>query len=179
MTIISTPLVVPTTTARATATPPKPWKPTAPAPPPNGPTTTKGNIAFDFDGVLHEHGKMRWPAGRLDFAPLREAMKRGYAVTIMTANIPASVGRELEKHGFKVYVDSKMSYSRWASKGVILVTNRKVSAVAYVDDRAIHWTFGSDPAAIWDAAELVKPSPVKPRTWVHCIRRIRRARHAG
>ena len=184
-------------TVPGTQTPPapRPWVPAAsapastykPSPPktastpsyPTGPTTTKGSIAFDFDEVLHEHGKMRWPVGRVDFAPLREAMRRGYAVSIVTANIPASVGKELERHGFKVYVDTKMTYSRWAYKNVILVTNRKVSAVAYVDDRAIHWVFGSDPAAIWDAAELVKPSPTKPRSWFHYLRRMGRARHAG
>lgn len=151
----------------------------ATAAPPTGPTSTKGNIAFDYDGVLHSSPKMRWPPKEIDFGPLREAQRRGYAVTIMTCNTIASVGKLLEQHGFKVYVDHKRSYTRWAFKNVILVTNMKVSAVAYVDDRAIHWTFGSDPRAIWDAAELVKPSPIRPRSWFHYIRRIARARHAG
>lgn len=136
-------------------------------------------IAFDFDGVLHEHPRYHWPAGRLDLEPLNEAIRRGYHVAVMTCNVPKMVGDLLEARGLKVYVDKEMKYGRWDQKGIVLVTNRKVSAVAYVDDRAIRWTIGSNPRAIWDAAETARPSTPHPRSWRQVCKRIKAGKRNG
>ena len=46
-----------------------------------------------------------------------------------------------------------MRYQSWDDPRVVLVTGRKVCATAYVDDRAIRYTFGDDPATVWDVLD--------------------------
>lgn len=120
---------------------------------------SKGTLAFDFDGVLHQHPKYHWPLGATDFDVMREAMARGYSVAVVTANVVSMVGDVLAKQGFTVLVDKDMNRARWAQQGTVLVTNRKIPALAYVDDRAIRWTYGQDPAVIWDIVEATHYVP--------------------
>lgn len=128
-------------------------------------TERKGTLAFDFDGVFHPNSRFHWPLERADFGPLREAMDRGYAVAIVTGNFPHLVAAELGKHGFKTLLDPGMSRARWEEVGRVLVTNRKISALAYVDDRGIRWSFGQDPADIFNVVETLRPGPRKREPW--------------
>lgn len=132
-------------------------------------STTQGCLAFDYDGVVHESPKYHWPPTALDTSVMREAMARGYAVAVVTCNVGSLVGDALIKQGFKVYVDKDMTRSRWAETGTVLVTNRKIAGVlAYIDDRAIRWSYGQDPAIIWDIVEathFTASTHTKPRRW--------------
>ncbi len=142
-------------------------------------STKQGCLAFDYDGVLHESPRYRWPPSSLDFGVMREAMARGYAVAVLTCNNVTLVGDALTRQGFKVLVDKDMTRSRWAEKGVVLVTNRKIAGVlAYIDDRAIRWAYGQDPAIIWNIVEATKftaSTHTKPRRWPPRFRHFRRS----
>ena len=113
---------------------------------------TRGTIAFDFDGELHEDPHYRWPPAALDFSLIEQAHDRGYAVAVMTCNDIWRVAGLLQRHGFRVYADHAMRHMYWHDPSVVLVTGRKVCATAYVDDRAIRYRFGEDTGKVW--AEL-------------------------
>lgn len=120
----------------------------------------RGNIALDFDGVLHELRGYHWPLAGTDFSLIHQAHDRGYAVTVMTCNDVGLVARELQVHGFRVYADHTMRHMYWHDPDVILVTGRKVCATAYVDDRAIRYQFGEDTARVWDVLDSSPALPV-------------------
>lgn len=122
---------------------------------------TRGTIAFDFDGVLSEGRHYHWPLTGINLDLINQAHERGYAVAVMTCNDVRLVAAELNSRGVAAYADIRMRYKSWPSRpegrGIVLVTGRKVCATAYVDDRAIRWQFGDDPANVWavlDGAEL-------------------------
>lgn len=114
-------------------------------------------ISVDFDGVLHsyEHG---WLDGSIygDLLPgavqgLSRLMQR-YAVFVHTTRSPAQVARWIEEqtgHGIEcttrihplvpIWWPGRVN-AFWNVQGVLLVTRRKLPAVAYVDDRALRFT---------------------------------------
>jgi hypothetical protein len=106
-------------------------------------------IAFDFDGVLSEGAGYHWPLTGLDLSLIHQAHERGYAVVIMTCNDVRLVAAELNRNGISVLADTRMRYLEWHNPSVVLVTGRKVCADAYVDDRAIRYAYGEDPANVW------------------------------
>lgn len=117
---------------------------------------TRPLVCFDFDGVLSEGAHYHWPLTGLELGPLRQAHERGFAVAVMTCNDVRLVARELRRHGINAVPDLTMAGYTWhgGRDGLeVLVTGRKLSAVAYIDDRAVRWQFGDDPALIWDALE--------------------------
>lgn len=69
-----------------------------------------------------------------------------YAVAIVTARNISYVTPWLRSYGFDV--DDQDNGSPWSVQGTLLVTNRKVPAICYVDDRGIR--FWSWDQAIWD-----------------------------
>ncbi len=104
------------------------------------------SIAVDFDGVVHRYVK-GWHDGSIydepiegAFESLRELMKQ-YAVFILTTREAESVAAWLnERGGFEVTTRAPKRF--WNKKGVLLVTNHKLPAIAYIDDRAVrfvHW----------------------------------------
>ena len=115
------------------------------------------NLVFDWDGVLHEHGRFRESFGKVDLAPIRMAHERGYAVSVLTSNNIVRVAEKLAEAGYICVVTSE---GAWDWEGgddgrVILVTNRKGSGLAFVDDRGIGWRYGDDPELIFKQAEAV------------------------
>jgi hypothetical protein len=106
------------------------------------------SIAVDFDGVIHRYGR-GWHDGTVYDEPMpgaREALARihrRYRVVIFTTRVNpdlhggeeqlASVEAWLERHGFirGEHFDE--------------ITHVKVPALAYIDDRALHFT-------AWDTA---------------------------
>lgn len=110
-------------------------------------------VCVDFDGVLHSYER-GWADGTIygDWMPgavsaLSQLMRR-YAVVIHTTRSPRQVARWIERQsgcGFECTTRlPRRGWLRrpgfWNTQGVLLVTDRKVPAVAYVDDRAVQFT---------------------------------------
>lgn len=120
--------------------------------------TITETIAVDFDGVIHtyEHG---WKNGTIygDLVPgaleALTALMREYAVFIHTTRNARQVARWItQRTGHGIECTTQMHpllpswwqwgkrFTFWSTKGTLLVTNRKLPAVAYIDDRAVHFT---------------------------------------
>lgn len=105
-------------------------------------------VAVDFDGVIHAYSK-GWQDGSIyddcvpyAFPSLNELMSR-YAVFVLTSRDPFQVATWLSDVGFTTVVDVEgpdhPPRKFWDSRGKVLVTNRKLPAVAYIDDRGIRF----------------------------------------
>lgn len=100
-------------------------------------------IAVDFDGVIHAYSK-GWHDGTIYDPPklgalegLRALLDQD-AVFILTARDIGQVAAWLLDHGFHVRVGYDGEF--WNERGPLLVTNRKLPATAYLDDRAVRFT---------------------------------------
>lgn len=99
-------------------------------------------VVVDFDGVLHAY--RGWADGTCygDWVPgahqALRAMMRRYAVAVVTARDPKQVAQWLIARGLPVQLEHPGPL--WDRRGVLLVTDRKVPAVAYIDDRAVPFT---------------------------------------
>lgn len=112
------------------------------------------SISFDWDGVIsrNPHWEPRYET--VDSQLIEDALDRHIAVVIMTCSPVAQVASYLRELGFKVFADHKMSVGgdwRGGDDGRrILVTSRKVwGVIAYVDDRALHYEYDTDPSEVW------------------------------
>lgn len=99
-------------------------------------------IAVDFDGVVHGYTK-GWMNGAIYDPPVPGALKAlrdlmvQHAVFIFTSRDPDQVRAWLEQYLFKTATDDGQTF--WNRHGVLLVTNRKLPAFTYIDDRAIRF----------------------------------------
>lgn len=114
-------------------------------------------VAVDFDGVIHAYSK-GWQDGTIYDPPVEGAFEalvtlmKTYAVFIFTTRDATDVARWLNRHGLLAEVDADPQRTFWNDQGRLLVTNRKLAAVAYVDDRAVR--FESWPQALSALAEV-------------------------
>lgn len=109
--------------------------------------TDTATVAVDFDGVLHTYDK-GWQDGSIygEWMPgavgaLSQLMS-AYAVFVHTTRNPSQVARWIErKSGYGVECTTWFPRWRtfWNTQGVLLVTRRKLPAVAYIDDRAVRF----------------------------------------
>ena len=119
-------------------------------------------IAVDFDGVVHGYSK-GWQDGDIYDPPLPGALEalhtlmQTYAVFIHTSRDPGAVASWLAERGFDTVLDidgpTHPKREFWNERSALLVTDRKLPAVAYIDDRAIRFT--DWPQALSDLASVV------------------------
>ncbi|MBY8341838.1 hypothetical protein JYK17_17560 [Streptomyces sp. KC 17012] len=104
-------------------------------------------IAVDFDGVIHAYSR-GWQDGTIYDPPmpgalegLRALMARD-AVFVFTSRSPEQVADWLFEHGeFNITWEppGDAICEFWNDRDRILVTNRKLPATAYLDDRAVRF----------------------------------------
>ncbi|MEU7911357.1 hypothetical protein [Microbispora bryophytorum] len=124
-----------------------------------------GTFAVDFDGPIHAY-REGWKDGTIYDEPTPGALEglralmAEHAVFIHTSREVEQVMPWLESYGFDVTADDR-GLTFWNERGQLLVTNRKLPAVAYLDDRAVRFT-------TWSAAldELLPGRRAEPAD--HC-----------
>lgn len=101
-------------------------------------------IAIDFDGVIHWYRK-GWHDGTIYDDPIPgaidaiRALMQHYAVFIHTARDAVDVAKWLVEKG-QFHVSTGWDGKFWNKQGILLVTNRKLPAIMYIDDRAVRFT---------------------------------------
>lgn len=106
--------------------------------------TLTSAVAFDFDGVIHRYSG-GWRDGSIYDPPIPGSLVGLWAVTqlapafIHTSREPEQVGPWLEARGFNVTIDDR-DLTFWTVRDQLLVTNRKLPARWYVDDRGLPFT---------------------------------------
>ncbi len=112
--------------------------------------TLRKCVAIDFDGVIHKYSR-GWQGGKIydpiDVTGIRVMQEAGYAVAIMTARDVHSIVDALPDDYPRTVIDPKCEIKFWdgGESGLdVLITNRKIAAVAYIDDRAVIHDFGDN-----------------------------------
>lgn len=117
-------------------------------------------IALDFDGCVHAYSR-GWQDGSIYDDPmpgaldaLNELMKRD-AVFIHTSRDPQSVALWIvEKLGITSTweMEGARPHEFWNDRGRLLVTNRKLPAKVYIDDRGLRFESWEQTMASLDEA---------------------------
>lgn len=135
-------------------------------------------VSVDFDGVIHD-AYDGWRGGEIYGSPLpgaldglRELMKK-HPVFIMTARPDLGpVCEWLHGHGFNVIRQDACdedAKNRWHARGLLLVTNVKLPAIAYIDDKG--FGFESWDEGVVDWVNRVAGTPEEVRGTVSWMRR--------
>jgi hypothetical protein len=100
-------------------------------------------VAVDFDGVIHAY-RRGWQDGTIYDEPVPGALKAlrmlltEFAVYVHTARKPAPVCAWLCERGIPAVTGMQGAF--WDVRDRVLVTDRKLPAIAYIDDRGIRFT---------------------------------------
>ena len=98
-------------------------------------------IAVDFDGVIHKYSR-GWQDGSIYDDPVDGAiegiwdLQKTHAVYVHTTRSPDAVARWLASHGVACTTDLQELEEFWNNRKIVLVSQRKLPAIAYIDDRA-------------------------------------------
>lgn len=112
-------------------------------------------VAVDFDGVIHRYSRGIRDGTCYDdpmpgAIPAINELMRVRPVAVLTARPLGMVAEWFVVHApaFPLYVDHGLHREWWSEPGTILVTNRKIVAQHYIDDRALR--FHDAPEYGWD-----------------------------
>lgn len=129
-------------------------------------------IAVDFDGVLHSYER-GWADGTIygDWTPgaviaLAQLMQQG-PVFVHTTRNPRQVARWIERmSGYGIDCTTRLPrtwYGRrkpfWNRRDTLLVTDRKLAASAYIDDRAVRHTSWAESLRAVDIEPVMEVAP--------------------
>lgn len=103
-------------------------------------------IAFDFDGVIHKY-RNGWQDGSIYDEPdmvivdaIKKLMETGrYAIIIMSTREPSRIISWVCKHGLFPCEIIPKGVTMWHDPNTVGVTDRKLPAVMYIDDRAFRY----------------------------------------
>lgn len=107
-------------------------------------------ISIDFDGVIHAFSRGYVCCDIYDppMPGAHEALKtllRDYAVHILSARDAREVVKWCRKHFPDIqFALIPKSAHDWQTKDVVGVTNTKLPAIAYIDDRGVRFTNWTD-----------------------------------
>lgn len=107
-------------------------------------------IALDFDGVIHKYSK-GWQDGSCYDVPMEGAIEmltdllEHYNVCILSTRDCQQIEDWLKKYAPLLACQILPFHQiRWERKGVVGITNRKILAEMYIDDRAVTFTNWKD-----------------------------------
>lgn len=133
-------------------------------------------LAVDFDGVIHAYS-CGWHDGTIYDPPmlgaldgLRQLMGHD-AVFIFTAREPAQVAEWLSRRGFICRTEHDSPF--WNVRDQLLVTNLKLAANSYLDDRAVHFTSWDQALADLLPKPASEPQDRRHPTPFECTRQNR------
>lgn len=110
-----------------------------------GKDTPMSTIGIDFDGVIHRYSK-GWQDGSIYDGPVEGAIQAvhylmaDHAVFVFTTRNVSQAAQWLNEHGINATASATPAGPFWNTRGQVLVTNRKMAAAVYIDDRAIRFT---------------------------------------
>ncbi|MEV1168575.1 hypothetical protein [Nonomuraea sp. NPDC049784] len=145
-------------------------------------------IGVDFDGVIHAY-TVGWHDGTIYDRPIQGALEglralmEHHPVFIHTSRNARQVAEWLAGHGFTCCVEGTIHapMTFWNERGQLLVTNRKLPATAYLDDRAVRFTTWAEAldkllngarrdADLREAFNRIdaRHQPTTTETWIRC-----------
>lgn len=121
---------------------------------------SKKTIAIDFDGVIHKYSQ-GWKDGAVYDEPIEFAfdtinqLLKEFNVFILSTRNSKQIEEWLIKWGapFKFEIIEGDSIF-WNKDGVVGITNRKLAAMAYIDDRAYYFQTWTD--VVYEMRERLK-----------------------
>jgi hypothetical protein len=122
--------------------------------------TLRGTICIDFDGVIHSYER-GWADGTIYGEPVDGALEAlqtlqgRYARVIFTSRDVDQVKKWMWERMQLACATDHFNLQFWNEPDLILVTNRKLPALAYIDDRGIRFIDWFQ--AIADLSRLLNP----------------------
>ncbi len=105
----------------------------------------KGTFVFDFDGVIHRY-REGWKDGSIYDSPnmrivqiMSELMHEGYSVAIVSTRKPSDIVKWCSDMVLFPVTEIPENCMFWDDTNRVGVTNRKIPALLYIDDRGFRY----------------------------------------